>query len=121
MSEHQYEVGIVPYDRSVGDDGDAPGISQEYTIDDLQGVAFSDRSRDERVRRLREMRDEIYARQSADRGHDFDGMLAEADRLIADFDSYDDGDGIQFAAMSSEDNLSTLSPDERDETLDEED
>ena len=118
MPEFQYEVGVVPYDRTVGDDGDTPGISMEYTVDDLQSVAFSTQPRDERLRRLREMRNEIYSRQSADRGHDFDGMLTEVDRLIADLDGNDEGQATLFAAMGDDDNLSTMAPDERDESLD---
>ncbi|RLQ86938.1 hypothetical protein [Notoacmeibacter ruber] len=118
MPEFQYEVGIVPDDRSVGDDGDSPGISQEITVDDLEGIAFSSQPRDERLRRLREIRNEIYARQSADRGHDFDGLLTEVERLIAEIDGDEDGGASLFAAMDDQ-NLSTMSPDERDEELDE--
>ncbi len=119
MPEFQYEVGVVPYDRTVGDDGDAPGISQEYTVDDLQSVAFSSQPRDERLRRLREMRNEIYSRQSADRGHDFDGLIEEADRLIEEMDGDDNGQASLFAAMGDDDNLSTMSPDEREDEIEE--
>ncbi|MCP1198859.1 hypothetical protein [Notoacmeibacter sp. MSK16QG-6] len=119
MPEYQFEVGVVPYDRDVGDDGDTPGISQEYTVDDLEDIAFSNQPRDERLRRLREMRSEIYSRQSADRGHDFDGLLNEVERLIAEIDDGDAAPASVFAGPGSDWNLSTMSPDEREETLDE--
>ncbi|OXT01889.1 hypothetical protein B7H23_02780 [Notoacmeibacter marinus] len=118
MPEYQFEVGVVPYDRDVGDDGDAPGISQEITVDDLEGIAFSNQPRDQRLRRLREMHSEIYSRQSADRGHDFDGLLNEVERLIAEIDVDGDTDTGVFAAMSGDENLSTMSPDEREDMLD---
>lgn len=118
MPEYQFEVGVVPYDRDVGDDGDAPGISQEITVDDLEDIAFSNKPRDERLRRLREMHSELYSRQSADRGHDFDGLIVEVERLISEIDNDGDTDSGVFVAMSGDDDLSTMSPDEREDASD---
>ncbi|MFT3724185.1 MAG: hypothetical protein QM773_11410 [Hyphomonadaceae bacterium] len=58
---------VRPVDTEVGDDGDAPGIAQELTTDDVDDIAFDTYlSVNDRRRQLMGLLEEIRSRQSAD-------------------------------------------------------
>lgn len=80
--------GVVPVDSAVGEDGDAPGISQPVTqaeIDDLIGDTTM--PIEERRARLEDYAARIGARGEIDRGGEFGPLqtqIAEALSLLAE-------------------------------------
>ena len=79
---NDHELGIVPVDQMVGGDGDTPGLSQPITIDEVQDIAMSERSLEERKMRLREIRFDLVQRAAGDTGNEFDALIAEVDRYL---------------------------------------
>jgi hypothetical protein len=64
--QHEGEE-VRPADIEVGDDGDAPGIAQELTTDDIDDIAFDAYlSVGERRRQLMGLLEEVRSRRSAD-------------------------------------------------------
>ena len=77
------ELGVVPVDQMVGGDGDTPGLSQPVTLDEVQDIVMSEHPREERIARLRGLRDDLAQRMSGDMGGEFDALVAEIDGAIA--------------------------------------
>ena len=80
---NDHELGVIPVDQMVGGDGDTPGLSQPVTSDEVQDIMMSEKPREERVMRLRELRMDLARRQGADMGGEFDSLIAEIDDAIA--------------------------------------
>jgi hypothetical protein len=66
---------IDPIDVQIGGDADTQGIAQTITYDDIQTVLISPAPVEERIATLEEMRGELHARASADRGGDMAALL----------------------------------------------
>jgi hypothetical protein len=111
---------LVPHDATF-DAVDQPGLSLPYSQDEIQDLLFgSDRSVEERVERLKEMRSEMTTRESGDFGdEDPKDMIAEIDRALAELqgDVAIADDNIEAGAavdMDPSDHLDALSPDDID-------
>lgn len=109
---------LLPLD-AVFDANEQPGLSFPYSQTEIEDLLYgSDRPVEERVQRLREMRDEMVARESGDFGdQDPKDMLAEIDRALeklqADSDYADEnGDFDAAVAIDPNDHLDALSPDD---------
>ncbi|MFP1630355.1 hypothetical protein ACLB6G_01335 [Zhengella sp. ZM62] len=82
-----FEKGpVLAENATIGGDGDSPGIAQDITLDDIRAIAFSDEPLEERREELKWIRAALDARDHADRGHEFDNLLAEIDRLDAELE-----------------------------------
>jgi hypothetical protein len=114
---------LTPIDEP-RDANELPGLSYPYSQDEIEDLLYgSDRPVDERIDRLKEMREEMATRESGDFGdQDPKDMLAEIDRALdelqADSASADDTFELDAAvAIDPEDHLDALSPDDVDARL----
>ena len=114
---------LTPIDEP-RDANDLPGLSYPYSQDEIQDLLYgSDRPVEERIDRLKEMREEMATRESGDFGdQDPKDMLAEIDRALdelqADSASADENFELDAAvSIDPEDHLDALSPDDVDARL----
>ena len=140
MAQHHDHHGtMVPQDTNF-DNADQPGIAQPYTQSEVEELLYGDdRPANERLARLRELRDESAIRESGDwGGQDPAAMLDEIDRAIDELSATiaNGDDDETYAGLATNfdndpaDRLDALSPDDEDgrhaiegdeEMLDEED
>ena len=123
MSQSHHHGTIVPQEINF-DNADQPGISQPFSQSEVEELLFGDdRPVEERLERLREIRSEAAARESADWGdEDPAALLDEIDRAIEALttDMGDADDTADFANLSASfehdpsDHLEALSPDDED-------
>lgn len=118
--QHDHPGSLVPQETNF-DNADTPGIAQPYSQTEIEDLLYGDdRPVADRVARLREMRDELAARESGDFGdEDPAAMLNEVDRaleeLLGDADNLDEtGDTAAFMSADPADHLDALSPDDVD-------
>jgi len=117
---HDHPGSLVPQETNF-DNADTPGIAQPYSQSEIEDLLYGDdRPVERRVARLREMRDELAARESGDfGGEDPAAMLDELDRALdelqGDADNLDEtGDAAAVLATDPADHLDALSPDDVD-------
>lgn len=121
MVQHHHNPGsIVPQETSF-DNSDTPGIAQPYSQTEIEELLYGDdRPVDDRLARLRDMRDELATRESGDFGdEDPAAMIEELDRAMAELqrDAQNaDETGSADALMSADpaDHLDALAPDDVD-------
>lgn len=120
VRQHENPGHLLPQD--VMDDGtEQPGIAHPYSQNEIDDLLYgSDRSVEERVERLREIRDEMAMRESGDfGGGDPQSLVDELDRAIlaltGDLEDAEDYPDITGAVSSDPaDHLDALSPDDID-------
>jgi len=120
MAQTHEHGGVLPQETNF-DNADQPGISQPYTQSEIEDLVFNGTlSVEERLARLREMRDEAATRESGDWG---DGdpavMMDEIDRAIEELsgDQSSSDDNLPLEPGLSDDpsdHLHVLSPDDVD-------
>ena len=124
MAQHHDHHGtMVPQDTNF-DNADQPGIAQPYSQSEIEDLLYGDdRSAEERLARLRELRDESAVRESGDWGdQDPKAMLAELDRAIDELSATiaNGDDGETYAGLATNfdndpaDRLDALSPDDEE-------
>lgn len=119
MSQTHHHGTMLPQDTNF-DNADQPGIAQSFSQSEIEELLFgNDRPLADRLARLREIRSELVARESADWGDDDpQALLVEVDRAIdaLSTDSADANDTDDYASLSapfeSEPDLDSLSPDD---------
>ncbi|WP_127752002.1 hypothetical protein [Devosia sp. 1566] len=116
---------ILPQDTAPADAVDEVIVGQPISQDEVDDLLYGeDRPAGERVDRLRELADQIRARQAGDlaTNPDTDPLLDEIDRAIAELsgsladadDEFDYGNATGVLAQDPEDHLDALSPDDVD-------
>ena len=116
---------ILPQDTEPADAVDEVIVGQPISQDEVDDLLYGeDRPAGERVDRLRELADQIRARQAGDlaTNPDTDPLLDEIDRAIAELsgsladadDEFDYGNATGVLAQDPEDHLDALSPDDVD-------
>ncbi|MET0438722.1 MAG: hypothetical protein ABW043_14625 [Devosia sp.] len=120
MAQMHHRGTLVPQETNF-DNADQAGIAQPYSQSEIEDLLYGDdRPVDERLARLREMRDESAIRESGDWGdEDPAAMLDELDRAIeelsGDREASDDNFGVADAVLDDPANHShALSPDDVD-------
>jgi len=120
MAQTHNHGTLVPQETNF-DNADQAGIAQPYSQTEIEDLLYSDdRSVDERLARLREMRDEAVTRESGDWGEeDPAAMIEEIDRAIAELsaDRASSDDNFELANVVSDDpadHSHALSPDDVD-------
>jgi len=124
MAQHHDHHGtMVPQDTNF-DNADQPGIAQPYSQSEIEDLLYGDdRSAEERLARLRELREESAVRESGDWGdQDPKAMLAELDRAIDELSATiaNGDDGETYAGLATNfdndpaDRLDALSPDDEE-------
>jgi hypothetical protein len=123
MSPTHHHGTMMPQETDF-DNADQPGIAQPFSQTEIEELLFGDdRPAEERLARLREIRDEAAARESADWGdEDPAALLEEIDRAIEALstDVQDADDTIDYANLSAplerdpDEHLDALSPDDVD-------
>lgn len=104
---------VLAENAATGGDGDAPGITQDITLDDIQAIALSSRPVDERREELGAVRRTLETREHADRGHEFDPLLEEVRRMEDELTPADppvEGDGS--IGMDPSGRTDSMAPDE---------
>lgn len=111
---------LVPQETNF-DNADQVGIAQPYSQTEIEDLLYgNDRSTEERIARLREMRDELAARESADWGEeDPAAMMDEIDRAIEELsgDAEASDENFELADVLVDDpadHSHALSPDDVD-------
>lgn len=115
---------LLPQNTGLDDDAFPPGIAQPVSQAEIEELLYSsERSSDERAARLREIREELLARESADRGDDDPlALIREIDEAIAHLDLRGEGMNPSSVDQNPEDHRETLSPDSDErEALEDED
>lgn len=97
------DTNVMAVDTAINSDGYAPGIAQPTTLDEIKDIYMSETSKSDRLAQLREIRQEMVARNSADSEAGFDDLIAEIDRGI----DYLNGKGEGTATASSLENKDT--------------
>lgn len=120
---HDHPGSLVPQETDF-DNADQPGIAQPFTQDEIDDLLYgTDRSATARLSRLRELREEMAARESGDfGGQDPASMLVEIDRAIEDISAVTVGDEAGDALVGLDagwdpgeaGRLDTLAPDDVD-------
>lgn len=112
MATMKETTEVDPLEVQVGGDADIPGIAQTITTDDIQAILTAPDPVDERREQLKMLLTELQARASADRGHEFEGLIEEVQAAIDQLDAPagDAGDPAAFAM--SEGRSDVLPPDE---------
>lgn len=120
MAQMHHRGGLVPQETNF-DNADQAGIAQPYSQSEIEDLLYGDdRPVDERLARLREMREETAIRESGDWGdEDPAAMLEEIDRAIeelsGDREASDANFGIEDTMLDDPSNHShALSPDDED-------
>jgi len=124
MAQHHDHHGtMVPQDTNF-DNADQPGIAQPYSQSEIEDLLYGDdRSAEERLARLRELREESAVRESGDWGdQDPKAMLAELDRAIDELSATiaNGDDGETYAGLATNfdndpaDRRDALSPDDEE-------
>jgi hypothetical protein len=118
---HSHPGSLVPQETNF-ENADTPGISQPYSQSEVEDLLYgNDRSVQDRLERLREMRAEASERESGDfgGGRDPSFLIDELDRAIdalqRDLDNTEETGNVD-AAMASDhaDHLDALAPDDVD-------
>jgi hypothetical protein len=114
---------LTPIDEPF-DANEQPGLFIPYSQDEIEDLLYSaDRPVEERIQRLKEMRDEMTTRESGDFGdQDPKDMLAEIDRALEELQADEAQADSTFeldpaVAIDPEDHLDALSPDDVDSRL----
>jgi len=76
------DLNIMAVDTAINSDGYAPGIAQPTTLDEIKDIYMSENPKADRLAQLREIRQEMVARNSADSEAGFKDLIAEIDRGI---------------------------------------
>ncbi len=76
------DLNVLAVDTAINAEGHAPGIAQPVSLDEIKDIYMSNAPRETRLSRLQQIRQEIVARDSADREGGFDGLIQEIDRGI---------------------------------------
>lgn len=120
MAQMHHRGTLVPQETNF-DNADQAGIAQPYSQSEIEDLLYGDdRPVEERLARLREMRDESAIRESGDWGdEDPAAMLDEIDRAIeelsGDAEASDDNFGLADAVLDDPANHShALAPDDVD-------
>ncbi|MGV3575105.1 MAG: hypothetical protein ACO1O4_08220 [Devosia sp.] len=120
MAQMHHRGTLVPQETNF-DNADQAGIAQPYSQSEIEDLLYGDdRPVEERLARLREMRDESAIRESGDWGdEDPASMLDEIDRAIeelsGDAEASDDNFGLADAVLDDPANHShALAPDDVD-------
>ncbi|RUT28209.1 hypothetical protein EMQ25_17585 [Arsenicitalea aurantiaca] len=113
MSRLNHQGTVLPQNTGLDDDAFPPGIAQPVSQTEIDEFLYSDeRPAEERVARLREMREEVAARETADLGTDDPGaLLRELDDAIERLEeSWASGEPTSFDHDPA-DHRETLAPD----------
>lgn len=76
------DLNVMAVDTAIDSDGYAPGIAQPTTLDEIKDIYMSEQPTHERLSQLRDIRQEMVARNNADSEAGFDDLIAEIDRGI---------------------------------------
>ena len=120
VQQHDNSDSIISQDESY-DAVDQPGLSNPYSQNEIDDLLYSsERSVEDRIQRLSEIRAEMQARASGDfGGQDGRDMLAEIDRALDELrgDSQTADNNAELApeaVIDPDDHLDTLAPDDID-------
>lgn len=87
MSYRNSENIVSPVDSAIGGDADPGGIAQEITVDDIQAILYSEQPLEERREALKGLKTDLQARDSADRGSDYQVLIGEVEQALAQLTS----------------------------------
>ena len=102
------DLNVMAVDTAIDSDGYAPGIAQPITLDEITDIYMAEGPKEERLAQLRDIRQEMVARNNADSEAGFGELITEIDRGIDYLNSSAEG----TAAPASLENKDTaVNPD----------
>lgn len=113
MSQFNHRGEVLPQNTGLDDDAFPPGIAQPVSQAEIEELLYGNgRSAEEREVRLREIRDDLRARDSADLGHhDLSALIREIGEAIARLELRGEGMDPSSVDQNPEDHRETLAPD----------
>lgn len=116
MAEHPHEGRVIPVDQAMGDDANPMAALMPISIDEVNDYLYDEsRPAEERLDRLREIRDELSGLDASDTMGDVHSLRGEIDRAIATLED-SDRSAPEDAATSFDpsDHIEAQSPDDED-------
>ena len=125
MAEHPHEGRVIPVDQAMGDDANPLAALMPVSIDEVNDYLYDEsRPAQERLDRLREMRDALAGLDASDTMSDVESLRAELDAAIATLEdselsapedaatSFDPADHIEAQSPDDEDAISRITGEE---------
>lgn len=116
MAEHPHEGRVIPVDQAMGDDANPMAALMPISIDEVNDYLYDEsRPAEERLDRLREIRDELSGLDASDTMGDVHSLRGEIERAIATLED-SDRSAPEDAATSFDpsDHIEAQSPDDED-------
>lgn len=116
MSEYPHEGRVVPVDQATGDDANPLAALMPYSVDEVNDYLYDEsRGAEERVARLREIRDALAGLDASDVMDDVAALRREVDDAIATLEDADRSAPLDAAnAFDPADHIEAQSPDDED-------
>lgn len=116
MPDHLDEGRVVPVDQALGDDANPLAALAPMSIDEINDYAYDEsRPTEERIERLREMRDDLAGLDASDVGSDVHELMREIDSAIEMLRRGEREAPLDAASdFDPDDHLESYSPDDVD-------
>jgi hypothetical protein len=113
VSQFNHRGEVLPQNTGLDDDAFPPGIAQPVSQAEIEELLYGNgRPAEEREARLREIRDDLRARDSADLGeHEMSALIREIDQAISRLELRGEGMDPSSVDQNPEDHRETLAPD----------
>ncbi len=121
MAEHPHEGRVIPVDQALGDDANPLAALMPMSLDEVNDYLYDEtRPAQERLDRLREIRDALGGLEASDTMGDVDALRGEVDAAIATLEdadraapqdaanAFDPGDHIEAQSPDDEDAISRI-------------
>ncbi|WMT91755.1 hypothetical protein [Pelagibacterium sp. H642] len=125
MAEHPHEGRVVPVDQAMGDDANPLAALMPMSLDEINDYLYDEsRPAEERLDRLREIRDNLAGLEASDVGSDVDALRDEVAAAIASLEgaelsapddaatSFDPADHIEAQSPDDEDTITRITGEE---------
>lgn len=131
MAEHPHEGRVIPVDQAMSDDANPLAALMPISLDEVNDYLYDEsRSSEERLDRLREIRDSLAGLDASDTMGDIDALRGEIDGAIATLEdsdrsapddaanSFDPADHIEAQSPDDDDAIARITgeDDDQDET-----
>lgn len=116
MPEHPHEGRVMPVDSALGDDANPLPAQMPISADEINDYLYDEsRPAEERLDRLREIRDSLAGLDASDTSNDVESLRGEVDAAIMALEGGERSAPEDAArAFDPEDRIDTQSPDDED-------
>ncbi len=116
MAEYPHEGKVTPVDQAIGDDANPMAALMPMSVDEVNDYLYDEsRPAEERLTRLREIRDSLAGLDASDTMGDIEALRAEVDEAIGTLEGAEAAAPDDAAtAFDPGDHLEAQSPDDED-------